>query len=67
MLEIYLKILLLFEFIGDCLALHGWAKVLIIRITYLRDKYLITFIAQSHKNSKQAHIDSMIDMNFRDI
>lgn len=67
MLEINLEILLLLESVGDCLALHGWGKVLIIRITDFRDKDFITFIAQGHKNSQQPHIDSMIDVNVSDI
>lgn len=48
MLEIYLEVLLLLESITDSLSLHGWAKVLIIRITDFRNKYLIALIAQGH-------------------
>ena len=67
MLEIYLEVLLLLESITDSLSLHGWAKVLIIRIPDFRNKYLVALIAQGHQNGQQAHIHSMVDVNVPNI
>lgn len=62
-LEIYLKVLLFFEFVRDSFPLHGRAQLMIEGIPNFWNQHFISLVSESHKGSKESHIDSVIDLN----
>jgi len=66
-LEVNLEVLFFIQPVLNSFSAESWTKVMIEWIPNLRHKHLIALIGKSHKQRKQTHIDSMVDMHITDV